>query len=100
MSNKKAPAIPDKTLTKLRRTIKESPWKTATSPRYKNAPHSYIIWFNGVTTWRWFAGRIRKHGQYRTWRGHKYKYLLLDGEAFWLDWPALNRAKANTLDRR
>jgi hypothetical protein len=35
---------------------------------------------------------------YRTWRGHKYKYLVLDGQAFWLDWPCVNKADVNTLD--
>jgi hypothetical protein len=99
-NSKKAATIPDRTLTKLRAVIKESPWKTATSARYKDAPHSYIIFFNGKTVWKWFAGRIRKHGVYRTWKGYKYKYLLVDGEAFWLDWPALNKAAADTLDRQ
>jgi hypothetical protein len=100
MSNKKAPAIPDRTVAKLRRVIKKSVWKVASSARYRDAPHSYLIFFGHATVWKWFASRIRRHGTYRTWRGHKYKYLLLDGECFWTDWPALNKAKANTLDRR
>jgi hypothetical protein len=96
-----APSIlPSATLEKLRTLIRASPWKTASSPRYKNSPHSYIIFFNGKRAWKFFAHKIRKFGAYRTWKGHRYKYLLVDDECFWIDWPALNRAKADTLDHQ
>ncbi len=92
------PAIPRATLEKLRTLIKKSPWKAASSPQYKNAKHSYLIFFWAKRPWKFFAHKVRKFGVYRAWRGHKFKYLLLDGECFWVDWPALNRAKQSTLD--
>ena len=97
-NQKEPPPIPPDTLRKIRTTIRTATWKQASSPQYRDAPHSYLIWFGHTTVWKWFAAKIRKHGTYRTWRGHKYKYLLLDGDAFWIDWPALNKARADTLD--
>lgn len=103
-----APSIlPSGTLEKLRTLIKKAPWKTASSPAYRNAPHSYIIafWypephrnFENKTPWKWFSDLIRVHGEYKTWKGHKYKYLTVGREVFWVDFPALNRASADTLD--
>jgi hypothetical protein len=97
--------IPASILQKLRKFIREAKWKTASSPAYRSAPHSYVIafWFkeethDGKTAWKWFADLIRDYGEYRTWRGHRYKYLILDGHCFWVDFPALNKAKADTLD--
>lgn len=99
--------IPPLTLQKLRKFIREQKWKSASSPAYANAPHSYIIafWYPGPdsrfdnkTPWKWFADLIREHGTYRSWRGHRYRYLLLDGYAFWTDFPALNKARQDTLD--
>jgi hypothetical protein len=104
---KDVPAIPPETLKKLRALIRKSPWRTASSPRYRNAPHCYIIafWFpdkdpafDDKTPWKWVADLIREYGASRTWRGHRYKYLFVDDECLWVDWPALNRAKASTLD--
>ncbi len=84
---------------RLRVLVREFSWKKASSPRYRNSPHRYVIFFeSNKTKWKWFAGQIRRFGEYRTWRGQRYKYLLLDGECLWIDWPALNKAKADTLD--
>jgi len=85
-------------LKKLRTLIRTCSWKNATSDRYKNSPHSYLIFFDNKTKWLWFSKQIKRFGTYRTWKGHKYKYLAVGDEVFWTDWPALNRAKADTLD--
>jgi hypothetical protein len=99
--------IPNATLKKLRSLIRKSPWRTASSPRYRDARHSYLIafWFpdkdpafDDKTQWKWFADLIRERGEYKSWRGRKYKYLTVGKEVFWVDFPALNRAKADTLD--
>jgi len=90
--------LDETTRTRLRLIIKEAKWKKASSPRYKTAPHSYIIAHNCGPEWKWFYEQIRNHGTYRTWHGHRYKYLILDRYCYWVDWPALNRAKADTLD--
>jgi hypothetical protein len=100
-------SIPASTLKKLRALIKKSPWRTASSPQYRNAPHSYIIafWYTdndknyeNKTAWKWFADVVSTYGEYRTWRGHKYKYLIVDRKCYWVDFPALNRAALDTLD--
>jgi hypothetical protein len=76
------------------------PWKPASSARYKNAPHSYIIyhWKDLAETWKRGSDLIKKYGETRAWHGHKYKYLVFDGMVYWVDWPALNRAEEATLD--
>lgn len=85
---------------RLRKFIRKTKWKQASSPRYADAPHAYVVFFDcaAPATWKWFAAQIRKHGVWRTWRAHRYRYLLLDGEAFWIDWPCLNCARTSTLD--
>jgi len=83
---------------RLRAIIRGSNWKTAASAKYRTCPHSYLIFFDSKTKWLWFSKQIKRFGTYHHWRGHRYKYLLLDGECFWVDWPALNRAKVDTLD--
>ena len=98
MARSSVPAVRGDTRKKLRSLIRKSPWRYASSARFKDAAHSYIIYFWKPASWKWFASIIRRHGVYRSWRGCRYKYLLLDGDCFWIDWPALNRAKADTLD--
>src|SRR5216684_6177923 len=83
-------------VSELRETIAKATWEVAKT--YKDAPHSYIIKFRSGPEWGKFAGLIKHCGTYRTWKGHRYKYLVLDGKAYWVDWPALNRADAATLD--
>lgn len=90
--------IPAAELKKLRALIRKSAWKTATSARYKDAPHRYLIYFECRRAWKWLAARVRKYGTRRSWRGNKNKYLLVDGACLWIDWPALNKAHADTLD--
>ncbi|MCX5794233.1 MAG: hypothetical protein NTY77_01900 [Elusimicrobia bacterium] len=85
-------------LKKARRIIKTAPWKVASSARYRTSPHSYIIAHKSGPGWGWFADLIKAWGRRRTWHGHAYKYLIIDGEAFWVDFPALNRAAEDTLD--
>lgn len=82
----------------LQKIIREVTWKTASSARYKDAPHAYIICFRSGPEWKVFADAIRDCGEYRTWHGYRYKYLQIDSFVYWVDFPALNRAKADTLD--
>lgn len=82
----------------LRKIIVEANWETARSLRYATAPHQYIICFRSGPEWKVFADAIRTHGVYRTWKGHRYKYLILDRKCYWVDFPALNRADDSTLD--
>jgi len=107
IEKKVVPVVPKETLRKLRKFIREARWKTASSPAYRDAPHAYVIafWypdpqanFDNKTPWKWFGDLIREHGEYKTWKGHKYKYLTVDKKVFWVDFPALNCADANTLD--
>jgi hypothetical protein len=93
------------TKSRLREIIRTEPWKPASSPQYKDAPHSYLIAYNypvpetGVSRWKFFADAIAQCGEYRTWKHRfRYKYLIIDGYCYWTDFPALNRAKADTLD--
>src|SRR5882672_3823833 len=85
-------------LNRIRRIIAEAKWEKARSAAYANAPHQYIICFRSGPEWKVFADAIRTHGVYRTWKGHRYKYLILDGKCHWVDFPALNRADVTTLD--
>ncbi len=85
-------------LARARKIIREAPWKVASSAAYRSSPHSYIIAMRSGPEWREFAGFIKTFGTYRTWHGHKYKYLIIDSNAFWIDFPALNKAPADTLD--
>lgn len=89
---------------RLRDIIKSEPWKAASSARYADAPHTYLICFwypkpaTGVSLWKEFADAIKECGEYKTWKGYRYKYLQIDSYVYWVDFPALNRAKAETLD--
>ena len=89
---------PKVNIKKLRAIISGSNWRTATSAKYKTCPHSYLNFFDSKTKWLWFSRQIKRFGTYKIWKGHKYKYLTVGDEVFWTDWPALNRAKADTLD--
>jgi hypothetical protein len=66
------------------------------------APHRYVIKFRtlGISKAEWdrFAKLIRSCGSCRTWRGHSYKYLIVDRKCYWVDWPALNCANVATPD--
>jgi hypothetical protein len=90
--------IPQDVRAELRKVIREASWTKASSAAYKNSPHHYIIAMRCGPEWRWFYGIIRDYGVYRTWHGHKYKYLVLDRKCYWVDFPALNRADVDTLD--
>jgi hypothetical protein len=85
----------------LRSIITKAQWKRSTSEEYRDAPHEYIVWFQprGCTQkeWKRFAELIRECGEYREWRGSRFKYLLLGNWAYWTMWPVLNRAKRSTL---
>jgi hypothetical protein len=83
---------------RLRKIIVDANWQSARSARYADAPHQYIIAHRSGPEWKVFADAIRMHGVYRTWKGHRYKYLILDNRCYWVDFPALNRAYVNTLD--
>lgn len=72
-------------------------WKQSTSEEYKTAPHSYIIKQKFPQEWDRLADLIKNCGVYRTWRGHRFKYLILDGYCYWSMWPVLNRAKSDTI---
>lgn len=85
-------------LLEVREIIRKAPWKTASSAAYRSAPHSYIIAQRSGPEWGRVADLIKRCGVYRTWRGHKYKYLIVDELAFWVDFPALNKALKSTLD--
>jgi len=54
----------------------------------------------GITKAEWdrFAELIRSCGVSRTWRGHGYRYLIINRKCYWVDWPALNCANVATLD--
>jgi hypothetical protein len=85
---------------KLRAIIRAWKWKRATSPQFKHAPHSYVVWHSSdKKDWDFFVSAIRKHGVWRRWHGNRYRYLLIDSYVFWCCWPCLNRAKADTLDK-
>ena len=79
------------------------PWREASSPQYRDCPHSYIIsaW-DGERycrpQWDELARLIELHGVPRIWRGQWYKYLHVDGMIYWIDPPALNRAREENLD--
>jgi hypothetical protein len=83
---------------RLRAIIRRARWKKATSAEFKNAPHSYIIAMKSGPEWRYFANAIRKHGVYRSWHRKRFKYLVIDGYCYWTCFPALNRARSDTLD--
>ena len=86
-------------LDEVKSIILNSAWKHATSARYKDSPHKYIIDGKVGPEWQVMADYIRKYGVWRSWHGHRYKYLIIDEYAYWVDWPALNQALENTLDR-
>src|SRR5260370_27280148 len=88
--------IPAGELKKLRALIHKSAWKAASSARYRDAPHGYLIYFECRRAWKWLAARVRKYGTLRRSRGNQNKYLLVDGTCLWIDWPALHKAHADT----
>jgi hypothetical protein len=82
----------------VRSIVAAAKWKFSTSEEYKDAPHSYIIKQSSGPEWDRLAFLIKHTGVYRTWRGNRMKYLVLDGKCYWIMWPVLNRAEASTLD--
>jgi hypothetical protein len=82
----------------LRKIIRDAAWKTSTSERYKTAPHQYIIATNSGPEWKFFADNIATYGEIRSWRGHRYKYLVVDEYCYWVMFPVLNRALVDSLD--
>lgn len=93
-------------LAEVRSIIASANWKQSTSEEYRTAPHAYIIdrRLQGPGSaakpehWTRFADLIKNCGVFRTWRGHRMKYLIVDGMCYWLIWPVLNRADVATLD--
>jgi len=95
---------------KIRKIIREVKWKPATSAAYKDSPHSYIIAYDfpldrfKMSAWKMFSTVIAQCGEYHEWtpkgsnQSYRYKYLVLDGYCYWVDFPALNRAKADTIN--
>jgi hypothetical protein len=95
--------ITDNELKVLRDVISVAKWTPTTSANYKDCPHSYIIKFKTGPEWDYFANLIKVCGEMRTWiapwgQKCRYRYLIIDGMAYWVDWPALNRAAASTLE--
>jgi hypothetical protein len=92
--------------TKLRRTIQDVEWKSSSSEEYKLDPHQYIVAMKCYKEYKFLSDAIAKYGEYRRWvrrrdgRRFRFKYLILDGRCYWLMWPVLNRAKANTLEEK
>jgi hypothetical protein len=88
-------------LAAVRKIIKKATWTHSTSERYKHTPHQYLVLFTprGFTKREWtrLAKLVRRCGEPRTWHGQTYKYLVLDGFAYWVMWPIVNRAKASTV---
>ena len=78
--------------------IAQARWKQTSSPQYRDCPHSYIIAHRCGPEWKQLADLITMYGEYRMWRKYRFKYLFLDGEIFWVDFPALNRAPEASLD--
>src|SRR5260370_35566000 len=95
----KSQPVPPEILKKLRALVRESPWRKATSAPYRDAPNSYVIFFWAKRPWKFFAHKIRKYGVYRTWRGHRYKNIVLANEVFWASLPALTEDKTAKLHR-
>jgi hypothetical protein len=85
-------------LKSIRAIIRAAKWKHSTSAEYRTAPHSYLIAQRCGPEFKVLADAVRAHGVYRTWRGNRTKYLILDGKCYWVMWPVLNRADAGTLD--
>lgn len=83
---------------KVRQCVARAKWKRSTSEEYKDAPHSYIRFFDVPKLWKFLADTIRDCGEFRTWKRQRYKYLILDGYCYWSMWPIVNRAKAETLN--
>lgn len=94
----KDPSLTIARANELRKIIRDAPWKASTSDRYKTAPHQYIIATNSGPEWKFFADNIAKYGEVRSWRGHRYKYLVVDDYCYWVMFPVLNRALVDTLD--
>jgi hypothetical protein len=100
------PPIPRDYKGQLRRIIRDVEWKSSSSEEYKLAPHQYIVAMKYYKQFKFLSAAIAKHGEYRTWlrrrdrRRFRYKYLILDDYCYWVMWPILNRAKANTLDKK
>ena len=72
----------------LRSIIRKAQWKRSTSEEYRDAPHQYIVLVpsarlqsraSGVASWQ----LIRQCGEYRQWRGSRWKYLLIGRWAYW-----------------
>ena len=82
-------------LTKARAIIAQYPWKTATSPQYRDAPHSYIIRGKCGRGWQELAELVWEYGVPRQWRGRTFTYLEVDGDVFWVMGKVLNRALAS-----
>jgi hypothetical protein len=82
----------------LRKIIREAHWKASTSSRYKTAPHQYIIATDSGPEWKLFADNIATYGEMRSWRGHHFKYSIVDDYCYWVMFPVLNRALVDTLD--
>jgi hypothetical protein len=82
----------------LRQIIREAHWKASTSDSYKTAPHQYIIATDSGPEWKLFADNIATCGEIRSWRGRRYKYLIVDDYCYWVIFSVLNRALADSLD--
>ncbi len=75
-------------------------WTRAKSARYATAPHEYIIWHweDCRAAYVEIAALVRRYGRIGMWRGYKYRFLVLDGCAYWEDQPAMNRSNARNLE--
>ena len=81
-----------------RAVITQAPWKVATSPQYRNFPHSYIIRGKCGPGWHHLAEMVWDYGTPRQWRGATFTYLEVDGDVFWVMGAVLNRAPASSLE--
>jgi hypothetical protein len=77
---------------------KKLPWKKVKTATYKDAPHEYISWRDCEAEWDDLAAVIKKYGEYRGWRGKRYKYFAWNGMIYWAMWPVINRTFEAALD--
>jgi hypothetical protein len=77
---------------------KKLPWKRVRALEYKSIAHEYIVRNQCEHEWDQLAAIIKKYGEYRSWRGKRYKYFTWNGYAYWMLWPIINRTYEAALD--
>ena len=82
----------------LRELIERCAWKASTSARYRTAPHSYIVQERSGDEWKSMSEAIDKFSTECGWRGHRFKYMVLDGQCYWQMGNIINKASESTLE--